>query len=67
MLVNHGAWQASPDGGGDILLSESAFIDIFEDRPPFRADDDLSKRVEQLTHTHTFAIGKRGGIYREVY
>lgn len=67
LLANVGAWQSSPDGGGDILLGDSAFIDIFDDYPPWHSDDNLETRIEDTTPRLTFSVGPRGGIRREVY
>lgn len=64
LLVNMGAWQSSPDGGGDMLLSDGASVTIYDDAPPFRADDDLAARIEGASPRVTFDIGPRGGIRR---
>ena len=64
LLVNVGAWQSAPDTGDAILLSDSAFVTIYDDHPPFHADDDLRERIAHQTSRVSFLIGPRRGIRR---
>jgi hypothetical protein len=62
LLVNVGAWQSSPDGGGQILLSESAYVMISPDVPGLDlARTDVS---DNLYANLLFDRGPRGGIRR---
>lgn len=72
ILVNVGSWQTSPDYlgtgyGPQILLGDSAQIEVFEDEPPFHLGDDLNLRVEDRTPYLLFSVGPRGGITRRRY
>jgi hypothetical protein len=67
LLVNVGAWQTAPDGGGQILLSDAAHVVIFDDAPPFRDSDDLAERIADRTPRVGFFIGSRGGLRRMTF
>jgi hypothetical protein len=68
-----GRWQQAPDVKPNpdgtlptsaILLSSTAYVVVYEDAPPFHADDNLAERIESLAPTHLIDIGPRGGIRR---
>jgi hypothetical protein len=64
-LRRAGTWQDAPDGGGKILLSESASVYVYVDSPPWYADDDLARRIEDALPHYFIYPGPRGGIRRE--
>lgn len=71
VLANVGSWQTAPDGSdnlGDdqILLGDSAFVDVF-DYPAHMKDPDLALVIEDQMPRLTFSIGVRGGIRREAH
>lgn len=65
LLANVGAWQSAPDTGDAILLGDQASVTIYVDSPPWRIDDDLTERIQDLPRHVVFSIGIRGGIKRE--
>ena len=65
LLANVGSWQTAPDSDDQILLGDSAFVDVF-DYPTHMKDPDLALVIEDQMPRLTFSIGKRGGIKREV-
>jgi len=66
LLANVGSWQTAPDSGDQILLSDSAFVDVF-DYPTHAKDPDLALVIEDQMPRLTFSIGVRGGIRREAH
>jgi hypothetical protein len=64
LLANVGAWQSAPDTGDAILLSTSAYVEVFDDPKPEFAGD-LTQLIDDGNGPRViFDLGPRGGIRR---